>query len=51
MCSSSMLILMSRFLSSQGGYTAADRTVRRFWRILESFTPADQAALLRFITG
>lgn len=34
----------------QGGYTMADRNVRRFWRVMDSFTPADQAAFLRFVT-
>lgn len=35
----------------QGGYIAADWHVRRFWRVVESFSPSEQSALLRFVTG
>ncbi|GKY96085.1 hypothetical protein MPSEU_000568600 [Mayamaea pseudoterrestris] len=34
-----------------GGYTGIDRTVTRFWSVIKSFGPREQAELLRFVTS
>jgi len=34
-----------------GGYTMIDRNVVRFWNVVSSFTPKQQADLLRFVTS
>jgi len=34
-----------------GGYTQLDRNIVRFWSVVSSFTPKQQADLLRFVTS
>ncbi|KAL7445769.1 hypothetical protein ACHAXM_011340 [Skeletonema potamos] len=34
-----------------GGYTPLDRNIIRFWNVVSSFTPKQQADLLRFVTS
>jgi hypothetical protein len=34
-----------------GGYTSLDRNIIRFWSVVSSFTPSQQADLLRFVTS
>ena len=34
-----------------GGYTALDRNITRFWKVIESFSTKQQADLLRFVTS
>lgn len=34
-----------------GGYTIFDRNIVRFWSVLNTFTPKNQADLLRFVTS
>jgi ubiquitin-protein ligase E3 C len=34
-----------------GGYTSVAPTVAKFWRVVETLTPEDHAALLRFVTA
>lgn len=34
-----------------GGFTGLDRTVNRFWKVMASLTPDQQASLLRFVTS
>lgn len=34
-----------------GGYTSLDRNIHRFWKVVSSMTPKQQAALLKFVTS
>jgi len=34
-----------------GGYTGIERTISRFWSVVASLTPKQQADLLRFVTS
>lgn len=34
-----------------GGYTALDRNITRFWKVLATLSPKQQADLLRFVTS
>merc|ERR1712194_441221 len=34
-----------------GGFTALDRNVHRFWKVMESLADEQQAALLKFVTS
>jgi len=34
-----------------GGYTLIDRTIDRFWKVVESLDSVQQAKLLRFVTS
>ena len=42
---------LRRHCRLQGGFTSADRTVQRFWRVVASLDAREQALLLRFVTS
>ncbi|CAM9631904.1 unnamed protein product [Chrysoparadoxa australica] len=42
---------MKRHTSYAGGYSSPHTSVKKFWNVLAGMTPAEQAALLRFVTS
>ncbi|KAG2440299.1 hypothetical protein HXX76_004410 [Chlamydomonas incerta] len=42
---------MRRYAKYSGGYKHDSTTVKLFWRVVAELTPAEQAALLRFVTS
>jgi hypothetical protein len=45
------LAVLKRHTRYDGGYSASHAVIKRFWRVLASFTPEDRSRYVRFVWG